>query len=530
MNTTLTCRLKPYIQPFERTLAYRELEALTGSTFHENKFEQNITTLCFESDARAEVLARELAFWETVSNSQSMITRQSRRESSVNDFPKDSDSGLFPELFAQRITLPNRRCLRYGPHGVHEYRGKFFPQLVRSFINIGNVPAGGTVADPFSGSGTTAIETVLADRIALGLDMNPLSVFMARTKCEILSVSFTDLEGSYATLRRKLASSHSRKFNSWISKLSLDDQEYLRLWFHPAVLKDLDRIAANIDSMENITIRNFMMLCLSNILRRVSWQKEADLRVRRERKRAGDLDPLKEFLDELERSTRLMRSFLKQESAPLHGTAKIKQGDSRNIVEEWRNVLGKVDAVITSPPYATALPYLDTDRLSLCFLGLLTRSAHRRTDRDMIGNREITDKMRRELWDAFCAGEHGLPLSISNLIRQIHALNGNSSAGFRRRNLPALLYKYFYDMGDVLEGMIRLLKDGADAFLVIGNNHTVAGDVRININTTELVRDLAELKGFRTVDQLNMEMLAPRDIFKKNAIESESILHFRKLN
>jgi len=51
---------------------------------------------------------------------------------------------------------------------------------------------------------------------------------------------------------------------------------------------------------------------------------------------------------------------------------------------------------------------------------------------------------------------------------------------------------------------------------------------RLEINTVDLLRELAEFKGFETVDQLNMKMLTSRDIFKKNAIESESILHFRK--
>ena len=63
---------------------------------------------------------------------------------------------------------------------------------------------------------------------------------------------------------------------------------------------------------------------------------------------------------------------------------------------------------------------------------------------------------------------------------------------------------------------------------MVGNNHTVAGGHRIQINTVELLRDLAEARGFETVDQVNMEMLTSRDIFKKNAIDSESILHFRK--
>ncbi len=528
MSAMLNCRLKAYIQPFERELAYRELEALTNSTLKDRRLNRGSRTLWLRSDACADILARELAFWEVVSNGEPLITKQSLRESTVNgvrNYP--SLDVVFKELpFQKEISLPNRRCLRYGPHGVHEYRGKFFPQLVRAFINIGGVPKGGIVADPFSGSGTTAIEAILADRIAIGLDMNPLSVFMGQTKCDILTVKLNDLESCYKTVRRSLQDSR-RRFDLGISKLSAEDQEYLNLWFHPAILKDLDQIAGCIFSLTNIPVRNFMLLCLSNILRRVSWQKEADLRVRRELKPAGDIDPLKEFLDELGRSTELMLAFLHQESRPLGRTADIKQGDSKDLANQWKGLLGKVDAIITSPPYATALPYLDTDRLSLSFLGLLNRSEHRNRDREMIGNREITDKARRILWEEFCFQKNLLPSSVSNLVMQIFELNEDSNIGFRRRNLPALLFKYFRDMSVVFAGMAQLLKAQARAFVVVGNNHTIAGGERVNINTVELLRDLAEVNGFETVEQIDMEMLISRDIFRKNAIDSESILHFR---
>jgi site-specific DNA-methyltransferase (cytosine-N4-specific) len=530
MKSDLSCRLKAYIQPFERELAYRELEALTDVTLPRNRYGTGGAGLTLISEAHPDILVRELAFWESVSNGERMFTRQVLRESTVNDAAKTHTPQLFLSGLTDRqeVSLPKRRCLRYGPHGVHEYRGKFFPQLVRALINIGRVPVGGIVADPFSGSGTTSIETILADRAAIGLDMNPLSAFMSKAKCDILAVSPKALEKEYNKVKRTLAVSFTNEAQSWISKLCVEDQDYLSHWFHSAVLKDLDRIAVCIRRVSNASVRNFMFLCLSNVLRRVSWQKNDDLRVRRESKKAGNIDPLKEFLDELDRSTKLMLAFLRQEYSLPIGTADIEQGDSRQLAKYWHRWRGKVNAVITSPPYATALPYLDTDRLSLCFLGLLTRPEYRNHDYQMIGNREISEKARKELWQAFCSYTRTLPASISKLVIEIDKLNRNSEVGFRRRNLPALLYKYFSDMSLVFGGMIELLKKGASAFIVVGNNHTFAGGRRIEIKTIQLLTELAEEQGFETVDQLSMEMLTSRDIFRKNAIESESILHFRK--
>jgi site-specific DNA-methyltransferase (cytosine-N4-specific) len=146
----------------------------------------------------------------------------------------------------------------------------------------------------------------------------------------------------------------------------------------------------------------------------------------------------------------------------------------------------------------------------------------------MIGNREITDKLKKSFWRDFSSGQHGLPDSVSNLISKIYRLNQKTDVGFRRRNLPSLLYKYFHDMKQVFAGMQTVLKPGASAFVVVGNNHTIAGGQRVDIATVELLQDVAKNVGFEVVETIGMEMLVSRDIFKKNAIDSESILHFCK--
>jgi site-specific DNA-methyltransferase (cytosine-N4-specific) len=206
----------------------------------------------------------------------------------------------------------------------------------------------------------------------------------------------------------------------------------------------------------------------------------------------------------------------------------VEQGDARTSSTIWSHMIGRVDAVITSPPYATALPYLDTDRLSLCYLGLLSRSEHRKRDETMIGNREITKRLRREYWESFEKNKDGLPESVQTLIRTIDELNSKIEVGFRRKNLPALLSRYFFDMRDVLVSVRKLLKPGGWAFVVVGNNHTIAGGKHIDIHTANLLTDIARTLSFEVFESLSMDMLISRDIFRRNAVASEEILAFRK--
>jgi site-specific DNA-methyltransferase (cytosine-N4-specific) len=271
-----------------------------------------------------------------------------------------------------------------------------------------------------------------------------------------------------------------------------------------------------------------MRLSLSNVLRSVSWQKDADLRVRKEINLDVDIDPISVFLKELHRSAKAVLSLLYYNRHIPIGTFEILEGDARALPLLWRKWLGRADAVITSPPYATALPYLDTDRLSLSYLGLLHRRGQRARDQEMIGNREVTDKKRKGYWQYFIEHQGTLPQSVTALIEKIEQLNSATEVGFRRKNLPALLAKYFLDMRGVLSGIAQILKPGAAAYVVVGDNHTIAGGERVDIETSSLLIDVAEMVGLEEGEHIPMEMLVSRDIFKKNAVASEVILCLRR--
>lgn len=532
MPSLIKARMKHYIQPFEYELALQELVALGESELTELPSNGNVP-LEFElqSTQPKAVLADRLAYWETIEDvCGSQVTSQSLRESTTNlirnGIAIDALRSKLP--FSGDIPLPNRRCLRYGTHGIHEYRGKFFPQLVRSLINISGTPVGCVVADPMSGSGTTVVEALLSGCLGLGLDMNPLSVFLGQTKTELLSADANRIAADYEQIRSELMQVVPRDAlqNSHLSTLPKEDQSYIADWFSADVLKGLDEIVSTINHCDYEPSRALSTIALSNIVRSVSWQKVDDLRVRREIRLDVEKDPKKEFLEELGRSVRAVVAFLFQNGESPVNRFKIAEGDAKNCGAIWGE--SSVDVIITSPPYATALPYLDTDRLSLCYLGLLSRPTHRTRDKVMIGNREVTDKQRSLYWQHYEANRAELPASICELIDKIENLNEGTGVGFRRRNLPALLSKYFFDMKEVLKGMNLALKPGCVAFVVVGNNHTIAGGQHINIQTASLLKDIARSIGFEVANSLSMDMLVSRDIFKKNAMASEEILAFRK--
>ena len=71
--------------------------------------------------------------------------------------------------------------------------------------------------------------------------------------------------------------------------------------------------------------------------------------------------------------------------------------------DDWKtfNNMGikksSVDLVLTSPPYATALPYIDTDRLSLLTICGLNSKARKPYENNITGSREISKNDKKNL-------------------------------------------------------------------------------------------------------------------------------------
>jgi hypothetical protein len=60
-------------------------------------------------------------------------------------------------------------------HGFHSYPARMHPATARKLIDGLSEP-GGSVLDPFCGSGTVLVEGLLAARRVVGVDANPLAV------------------------------------------------------------------------------------------------------------------------------------------------------------------------------------------------------------------------------------------------------------------------------------------------------------------------------------------------------------------
>lgn len=532
------------IQPFEKKLAMMELSGLLD--------DKKIQSMPFPSkkisldgNINGGLLWRRLAYWQGIGNTTFQPTLQvqleeceiKNNEKSIScgvdhdDQLKISnwvelDNPIESKLHKIEFKPQTRRILRYGPHDLHEYRGKFFPQLVKSLVNYAAVPDGGTVIDPMCGSGTTVCESHAMGMNSIGLDTNPLSVEITRVKTAILHENSQSLLRSFKDLRECL---HNPTLDNHIeNRWDEKDILYLKKWFDIRALYEIHTLLNILESNFNPGIADFYKVCLSNIIRGISWQKVSDLRVRKEYSPYELGKATESFLIHVKKQLNKVIPYIELVQNNVYlGEYLVERGDARDLCQIFPSVVGKCDVMVTSPPYAMALPYIDTDRLSLFMLGMLHKREQKYLEYKLIGNREITEKQRLTLWNEYLDKKSKLPLDICNLIDFIAEKYHVDSVGFRRKNLPALLAKYYLDMLTVMENSRKMLKPGAFGFFVVGNNSTIIDEKRVEIPTNHFLGEIAETCGWKYDSCVNMELLQSRDIFRNNRGTEETILILR---
>ena len=69
----------------------------------------------------------------------------------------------------------------YLTHCYHRYPAKFIPQLARKLI-LENSKENEIICDPFYGSGSAILESILHNRIGYGTDINPIAYLITMAK------------------------------------------------------------------------------------------------------------------------------------------------------------------------------------------------------------------------------------------------------------------------------------------------------------------------------------------------------------
>jgi tRNA G10 N-methylase Trm11 len=504
----------PYtLWQYEDVLRRREIEVLLGTRLREDK--SGSFTTCLSPLAVDKI--RRLTF------THGFLAPNLHRDSTWQAVLENGD------VF---ITKSKRKDPRYATHGIHEYKGKFYPQLAKSLFNLAGLEPEQKVLDPFCGSGTVLLESYLNGLKGFGFDMNPLAVKISRAKLAILDVDPYLRDRLLAKFQDRL--DYMERDIKWISMFPANLHDEIRSWFPEPVIGKMGWLLNEVSYVPDARLREFLEIIFSSIVRQVSQQDPRDLRIRRRAVQIKDA-PVRELFEErLKEQRKRLQHFSERcnRSPYKFSKATVVLGDSREAETFESNGLipSSIDAIVTSPPYATALPYIDTDRLSILLLFGIEASKRGTLEESITGSREIKKKTKGEIEEKIDLADWGVINShtAQKLITEIRHRNINSDGGFRKQNMAALLYRYFSDMSVVMQNLDKLLKPNASAFFVIGDTKTEAGDKVITIKSGQVLKETGETLGWNLIDTIPITVTTEDRPHSKNSITENDIIWFQK--
>jgi SAM-dependent methyltransferase len=307
---------------------------------------------------------------------------------------------------------------------------------------VAQLPAGSVVLDPMAGSGTVLRAAADHGLRAIGYDLDPLAILMARVWNAPVDASRL-LDSGYQLLNRYDAMDHRAGVSlPWIDN-DLESKQFIDKWFARKQRAALRQISSLL-RLKRGPIADALRVALSTtIIRKEGGASLAD-DVSHSRPHVVRCENEYDVADGFELAVRRLARILEQQ--PPKGNVDLHNSDGRALNTLRAN---SIDAIISSPPYLNAIDYMRGHRLSLVWLGYQIRTL-RHIRRISIGteyaSNPVSERWMRNIKD--CLGDiHLLPNAQQRMID-----------------------RYIVDLRELLLSCRRVLKPKGTALFVVGDS------------------------------------------------------------
>lgn len=375
-------------------------------------------------------------------------------------------------------------------HGFHKYPAKFIPHIPKwAITKYLNGDKDKLVLDPFCGSGTTLVESVLAGYNAIGVDIDPLSAMISKVK----TTRVDDYE--------------LRKITSWLvleikakrRGTFKPDCETIDHWFTKDAIKKLSTIRTLInqiperfgESKKVKDIQDLLLICFSSILRKTSnADNESQKTYVSHTKKKEPEEVNKLFLSQLELFVDRATKF----SAITNSKTKSKVIVSSSATSLERKINGQqIDLVITSPPYIKAIDYIYNQMVELFWIGDLfgmqTQTKQNERKIRYIGNKQVSKAEFNNYTP------YNTILGINKLDKKLQEVYDIDKKNGHKHSY--VTFKYFAEMEKHFAEIAKCLIKKTHYIMVVGDSNV--SDVFFD--TAEFLIGIAERNGFKITNK-----------------------------
>lgn len=381
-----------------------------------------------------------------------------------------------------------------GPN-AHPFPARM-PAALAEFLIEQLTDPSDTVLDPMVGSGTTLVAAKRLGRRAMGFDLDPLSVTLARaiTTAHDQQV-LAEAHGRVFQAATEMVARPSRLLESLRTDFDERERAFLDYWFPLRSQLELLALRTTVEMETDERVRDFLWLVFSSLIIAKSAGASYALDLAHSRPHRNTekriVWPLEAWTPRFQRAARGLPFASCQGS---FAEAIVRVGDARHLELDDCSV----GFVLTSPPYRLAIDYMRAHKFSLMWMG-------HKLDALSVLRSSMVGAERALL------SPDGLPASVEDALKRSIPLP--SCRGVIRR--------YVSDLQAVLREIQRVLKPGALAVVVVGPSIIS----RSRHDAPELIRHLATTAGLellatveRRLNTIRRTLPAPSKVSAGNAL------------
>ncbi len=379
----------------------------------------------------------------------------------------------FNELY-----LPTPKVHGEDRKGIHSW-SKFYSAFSESFARKGLLSfrkgKNDIVLDPFLGSGTSAVASAKCGNPFVGVDLDPFSVILSRTKV----VNKVDICKIERVLNPPLINKSSRHFcNEAHAIFSLGDLSYGESVYNAISSEIKPSKRPLLESLLNDDKRNndSLIVALASLLI-VSNDAANIYRGSNPVWKRINKEPI------CESKTVLKKAALERARCIAHDLdierEHLINRESRFLITDAKNIPiedKSIDFVLTSPPYLNRLDYIVDHLAALAMLSGFKEIGIEDLRRRMIGTTKIQIKTGSPhgQWGTLCL----------NLLKNIKNHPSKASESYYYWTY----FQYFMDIYEIMKELTRKCKKGAVGLFVLQNSYYK----ELNIPTAEILCEMAD--------------------------------------
>ena len=401
-------------------------------------------------------------------------------------------ANIFPNVNIEKVVKKSSTSTPHA-HGLHKYKAKFFPRLIRTFLlTESNHNTNAIVLDPFVGSGTTLVESSFLGFNSIGVDIDKLSCLISESKSKLLSFSPKDIvEETEAYFHKSGNQTEKYKFPSWISKKfdrwgTLEEKKLYE--------NEISEITRGITSLNGS--KKLFQTAISDAVSR-----KFNIRMMGTGVGRFALEIQKSSLEKIVKDNIL---FLRKAATIIDILKTIYEinlpvpliinGDATALSSISENT---IDLILTSPPYLPASSgredYLIGKSISITALNLMNEDQIKQAETNSVGSMKNQTMIM----------EDGLPSEVYRL----YAFLKNDPL----RSIKAdPTYAYYQDIKKSLSESYRVLKPKGKAIYVIGKESVFytfkTREVLFKVECDNIFKDIANSVGFNVKEIVDIEL------------------------